>query len=94
MTVNVILISSFLGLENINARRIDCKNKCFHQHTEGISQQSLSRDFKPGKATIERWYGQGYAREYKERESVECPEVLGIDEHFFSKKTRLCDDAV
>ena len=27
----------------------------FNQHTEGVSQQSLARNFKLGKATVERW---------------------------------------
>jgi transposase len=67
----------------------------FHQHTEGISQQSLARNFKVGKATIERWYHKQYQLAYKEIETKVCPSVLGIDEHFFSKKqgyiTTLCD---
>jgi transposase len=58
----------------------------FHQHTEGVSQQSLSRDFKLGKATIERWYHRRYLLAYQEMKNEPCPQVLGIDEHFFSKK--------
>lgn len=58
----------------------------FHQHTYGVSQQALSRDFKIGKATIERWYHQEYVLAYKEISDRVCPQVLGIDEHFFSKK--------
>ncbi len=58
----------------------------FRRHTEGVSQKSLSRDFKMGKATIERWYHQQYLLTYKKIENKNCPTVLGIDEHFFSKK--------
>jgi len=58
----------------------------FHQHTEGVSQQSLSRDFKMGKATIERWYHQRYLLASHEMKNQSCPQVLGIDEHSFSKK--------
>lgn len=58
----------------------------FHQHTQGASQQSLSKDFKMGKATIERWYHQQYLLADKEIDDRKCPTVLGIDEHFFSKK--------
>jgi len=61
-------------------------HQVFHQHTEGVSQQSLSRDFKICKATIERWYHQGYVLKYQEMKSEPCPQVLGIDEHSFSKK--------
>ena len=67
----------------------------FHQHTEGLSQKSLSRDFKLGKATIERWYHKYYLRENQEIKERHCPSVLGIDEHSFSKKqgyaTTFCD---
>ncbi|MCD6039117.1 MAG: hypothetical protein K0S27_517 [Gammaproteobacteria bacterium] len=39
-----------------------------------------------GKATIERWYHKRYLREYQEMKGLACPQVLGIDEHSFSKK--------
>jgi transposase len=58
----------------------------FHQHTEGVSQQSLSRDFKMGKATVERWYHRHYVLACQEIKNQPCPSVLGIDEHSFSKK--------
>lgn len=58
----------------------------FYQHTEGVSQQSLARNFKLGKATIERWYHQCYLLENQETIKRSCPPVLGIDEHSFSKK--------
>ncbi len=58
----------------------------FYQHTHGISQQTLAVDFKIGKATIERWYHQQYWLENQELSNRSCPQVLGIDEHFFSKR--------
>jgi transposase len=58
----------------------------FHRHTQGVSQQDLAHDFKLGKATIERWYHQQFCLAYKEINIQQCPTVLGIDEHFFSKK--------
>ena len=58
----------------------------FHQHSVGVSQKDLSKDFKIGKATIERWYHKQYILAYKKIEVPHCPTVLGIDEHFFSKK--------
>lgn len=67
----------------------------FHQHTRGVSQKDLSQLFKKGKATIERWYHRQYLEEDRERSNNPCPVVLGIDEHFFSRKqgyaTTLCD---
>jgi len=71
------------------------QQQIFNQHSEGVSGKDLSTNFKIGKATIERWYHQGYQREYQEISNQTCPAVLGIDEHFFSKRqgyaTTLCD---
>ncbi|HDU8075462.1 TPA: transposase, partial [Legionella pneumophila] len=67
----------------------------FHHHTSGISQKELSLQFKQGKATIERWYHRRYQIEGNELLNTPCPKVLGLDEHFFSRKhgfaTTLCD---
>jgi transposase len=71
------------------------QTQIFHQHTRGISQKDLSQSFKLGKATIERWYHHHYRLQENEMMNAPCPTVLGIDEHFFSKKqgfaTTLCD---
>jgi transposase len=71
------------------------KAQVFHQHTEGVSQKSISKLFKVGKATIERWYHEYYLRENQEIKERHCPSVLGIDEHSFSRKhgfaTTFCD---
>jgi len=64
-------------------------------HRDGISQEQLRRSRRIGTATVERWFHERL--ELKERmfSGRECPEVLGIDEHFFSKKdgyvTTFCD---
>jgi transposase len=67
----------------------------FHHHTDGVSQKDLACNFKMGKATIERWYHNEYLLEYKKIDNRKCPTVLGIDEHFFSKKqgyaTTICN---
>ncbi|HHP2589520.1 TPA: ISL3 family transposase, partial [Legionella pneumophila] len=67
----------------------------FHEHTHGISQKELSKRFNKGKATIERWYHRHYQEQARELMNTPCPVVLGIDEHFFSRKqgfaTTLCD---
>jgi transposase len=44
---------------------------------------------------VERWFQDYLRREFAERSGAACPRVLGIDEHFFSKKqgyaTTFCD---
>lgn len=71
------------------------QNQVFHQHVSGVSGQDLAELFHLGKATIERWFHRGYQLEYQESLQQVCPQVLGIDEHSFSKKqgfvTTLCD---
>jgi transposase len=39
-----------------------------------------------GSATIERWYQHHIQRRVAELSSRQCPRILGIDEHFFSRK--------
>jgi len=64
-------------------------------HLEGIAQQTLARSQELGSATVERWYHRHLERKMAERKSEECPRILGIDEHFFSRKegyaTTLCN---
>jgi transposase len=71
------------------------QTQIFHEHTRGVSQKDLSNQFRLGKATIERWYHKQYQVAYQEIKNATCPTVLGIDEHFFSRKqgfaTTLCD---
>lgn len=65
------------------------------KHQNGIPQKTLSEDMEMGHATIERWYHRFLYRKLKERENEPCPSVLGIDEHFFTRKkgfaTTFCD---
>ena len=71
------------------------QKQVFCEHRDGVSQQALAKNFKLGKATIERWYHKHYCREYQEMKGLPCPRILGIDEHSFSKKqgyvTTLCN---
>jgi transposase len=64
-------------------------------HEEGISQRTLAAREKLGSATIERWYQEHLAIKVRERVGADCPRVLGIDEHFFTRKdgfaTTFCD---
>jgi len=55
----------------------------YHQHTNGVSQKTLSTEFKLGKATVDRWYQHRYHEENKETNKIPYPIVLGIDEHSF-----------
>ena len=65
------------------------------KHFDGISRSRLARREQVASATVERWFGDYLRRVASERFSPLCPQVLGIDEHFFSRRqgyaTTFCD---
>jgi transposase len=65
------------------------------KHFDGISRSRLGRREKISGSTIERWFGWYLRLLAGERISRECPQILGIDEHFFTRKlgyaTTFCD---
>ena len=58
----------------------------FEAHDGGVSQRKLTVTHKIGSATVERWYQQQIKYRVAELSSRHCPRILGIDEHFFSRK--------
>lgn len=71
------------------------KSEVCQNHHDGICQSRLSRRMRMGSATVERWYHRYLERKLAERANATCPRVLGIDEHFFTRRagyaTTLCD---
>jgi transposase len=71
------------------------RRQVFLAHHQGISQRTLGEREQLGSATVERWYQELLEVKVRERVNDLCPKVLGIDEHFFSRKdgfaTTLCD---
>ncbi len=67
----------------------------YQQHLDGINRSRLGRREKIGAATVERYFRKGLKRQFKEWHPPRCPQVLGIDEHFFTRRkgfaTTLCD---
>lgn len=67
----------------------------YQQHLDGINRSRLGRREKIGAATVERYFRKGLQRQFKEWHPPRCPPVLGIDEHFFTRRkgfaTTLCD---
>ncbi len=64
-------------------------------HYDGVNRSRLGQREGIGGATVERWFEDFLGRECAERRGAACPRVLGIDEHFFSRKngfaTTFCD---
>lgn len=71
------------------------KRHIFEQHWDGISRSRLARRENLGHATVERYFQYFLRRLAAEKEGASCPRVMGIDEHFFSRKhgyaTTFCD---
>ena len=57
----------------------------FEAHDGGVSQHQLRRTHQIGSATVERWYQSFVKQRVSELSGRTCPQVLGIDEHFFSR---------
>jgi transposase len=71
------------------------RREVFVAHYDGVSRNRLAQRMRIGSATVERWFHVYLERESAHRRGAPCPRVLGIDEHFFSKKdgyaTTFCD---
>ena len=71
------------------------RRSVFIQHWDGVNRSRLGRREGIGSATVERWFEDYLRREDGERRGAACPRVLGIDEHFFSRRegyaTTFCD---
>jgi transposase len=65
------------------------------KHFDGISRSRLSERERLSSATIERWFLWYLELLAGERIARQCPQILGIDEHFFTRRrgyaTTFCD---
>jgi transposase len=58
----------------------------YEAHDGGVTLRKLSRTHQISAATVERWYQHHLGRKRSEMINQPCPRVLGIDEHFFTRK--------
>jgi transposase len=67
----------------------------YQQHLDGVNRSCLGRREGIGAATVERYFRRGLQRQFREWHPPRCPLVLGIDEHFFTRRkgyaTTFCD---
>lgn len=65
------------------------------KHFDGIPRSRLGQREKISSATIERWFAWYLSLLAGQRISRQCPQILGIDEHFFTRRhgyaTTFCD---
>ncbi len=62
------------------------RSEVFRWHVGGMSQRTLSRQLKLSPSSIERWTQMFLKLEKHKQDRSILPRVLGIDEHYFSKK--------
>ena len=71
------------------------REEMYRRHDDGICASRLSRREHLGQATVGRIYAQFTERKAKERLSLDCPRILGIDEHTLHRgqrfMTTFCD---
>lgn len=71
------------------------RRQIFCLHRDGISQKTLADRHGLGSSTVWRWFQEMTDVKLRERQDEPCPRILGIDEHFFSRKngfaTTFCD---
>jgi transposase len=58
----------------------------YEAHDGGVTQRKLSRTHQISGATVERWYRAHLGIKRSEMDRRRCPRVLGIDEHFFTRR--------
>ena len=67
----------------------------YQQHLDGINRSCLGRRKGIGAATVQRYFLRQLQRRARQDHPPVCPQVLGIDEHFFTRKkgyaTTFCD---
>lgn len=67
----------------------------YRDHLDGINRSRLGRRESLGAATVERYFRRVLKRQFSALRPQRCPRILGIDEHFFTRRkgfaTTLCD---
>jgi transposase len=86
---------SFPGVLKCQRSTEPFRRMIFFRHWDGISRSRLAQREGIGSATVERYFQYFLQRLSAERSHTVCPRLIGIDEHFFSRRqgyaTTLCD---
>jgi len=78
--------SRFPGLKLRKRATEPCRAEVANLHHNGWTQKSLKDHLRLGSATVERWYQERFVIRNREFLGAHCPRVMGIDEHFFTRK--------
>lgn len=85
----------FPGIEPRRRNTEAFRKEVFQRHIDGTTQSRLSQRVRISTTTVGNWVRDIFERKIKEKLAYKCPKILGIDEHFFSRKqgmaTTFCD---
>ena len=85
----------FPGIQKYQRSSEAFQTMIFRQHLDDINRSRLGKREGIGAATAERYFQRGLRRQFAQLHPQNCPQVLGIDEHFFTRRkgfaTTLCD---
>ena len=83
------------GIQPFQRASENFQEMVFQQHLDGINRSCLGRRKGIGAATVQRYFFRRLQRRARQNHAPVCPRVLGIDEHFFTRKkgyaTTFCD---
>jgi transposase len=85
----------FPGIQPFQRASESFQEMVYQQHLDGINRSCLGRRKGIGAATVQRYFCRRIQKHVRQDHPPVCPKVLGIDEHFFTRKkgyaTTLCD---
>src|ERR1700730_5275618 len=81
-----LLPRAFPGIQPCQIFSEAFQRMIFRQHLDGINRSRLGRREGIGAASVERYFSRGLQRQFGEWHSARCPPVLGIDDHFFTRR--------
>lgn len=76
----------FPGIRPYKRATESFRREVFNKHHKGMTKKTVSDELKIGQATVERWSYDFYKLEEAKQDRSRWPRVLGIDEHFFTRK--------
>lgn len=95
LSCNRFFWQRFPGIQPHRRASEPYRRSIYRKHYDGISRSRLSEREGISGSTVERWFLEFLQLSLNERSNAPCPQVLGIDEHFFSRRhgyaTTFCD---
>lgn len=76
----------FPGIRPYKRATESFRREVYTKHFDGVTQKTLSKRVQIGQATVERWAGDFLKLDDLKQDRSRWPKVLGIDEHFFTRK--------